>query len=300
MKTVCHFLFSLFFVTYFLPCAAQYGVDSIHYKGITGSQAQYRMALLQVKALQGKDTVSFVACGFILKNSYVATCYHLLIMDSTLSLLDIKVLYNIREKPMVVIKVGTASIYRDPLEFFIYDSVYATLDYKPNKRQYNFKRHVYNESDPASDFIILKLHKKVKCMEPVFDTSKVLINDRLTATGYSRTKSFRTTFSSSIETVFYVDSSRSGYFMIITEGIARHGYSGSPLFNTKGYIVGMLLMGMKRDKLPENLKQMFDAGLINADKYKRMVKLMEDNPLYSIAQSINIGYLLKRYMKGYY
>lgn len=265
-------------------CQIKYKVNEIDQRGISGYQAMYRTAILLIKGTNGKDTIFWNGCGFILKGEYVATCYHVFKGPPTYSPIEIKVKYSInnRDKPNT------------------YDSTYATINYKVNRYMYDFKKHSYDTSNPSTDFIILKLSKKVKYVPPVFDTGVLKMKERLVSVGRTSEGVMPEYGSEQLVLAKLVDFTN-GYESIVSRGFARPGFSGSPMFNKIGNIVGMVWGGQSEENATSYLNELLNSNLISRQLYDETVKAIEDNhSSIHVAYATGIGYLLKKYMKGYY
>jgi V8-like Glu-specific endopeptidase len=246
-------------------------------------KAEYRTAILLVTSIVGRDTIHSNGSGFIINNKYIATCYHVYKQSSSRVPIEVKVLYNI--------KINDTATF--------YDSTYATLDFKPSKKQYNFKSHVFNPDDWDTDFIILKLTETINCVKPVFDTMDVLINDTLFASGASKRRGVDRIYGSK-QRVLYIQERPSGSLQIFNDGLAKEGYSGAPLFTKDWRVIGIIQSGLSGDSSLIELIQFRKYGLISMEQYTRVRKFMEMDLDYSIATAINIKYIIKRYMRGYY
>lgn len=282
-------------------CNASYSqigleINEIAPGGINGFQVKYRTALILVTLVKGKDIKIKVGSGFILKNKYVATCYHVFkgLEDSLYTPTEIRVLYNINV------------LNRSKVLKFTYDSVFATLDYQTLPEQYDFKKHIY-KGDTESDFIILKLNHDVKAFSSAIDTSTAKTGDVLLATGLSfdERKIGDSTytdsdFSSSDNTVFKVDTLGNRNFKIYTYGFARHGYSGSPLFTKNGEIVGVVQEGILSKDAPLKINFLLSKSLITKNQSALILKFLKEDKEGGIGISTDISYLLKKYMEGYY
>jgi hypothetical protein len=268
----------------------------------------YRTTLLLVKSTNGTDTINSAGRGFVINGKYVATCYHVYKSDSAYIPFEVKVLYNMREKPEKYsgvfewkdVKIGTG--YDD----FMYDSVFATLNYKTKKKQYDFKKHVYN-NNVETDFIILKLSKKINAMLPSFDTTKVKIDDSFMASGlafdefkYKEQLVKIPNFFASDEKVYYISQTHNGGLVYLTYGDIRQGYSGSPLFTKNGAIVGMVQRTVLRKDVADELKHMLKIGIITAKQFDEIFSMVKRNNFAQLGLSINIAFLINKYMKGYY
>ncbi len=279
-------------------CQTGFGIEQISESGINGFQAQYRTVVIEVTSVCGTDTMIKNGCGFILNNKYVATCYHVYkdIEDSSYKPIKIKVYYNIN------------AIHRTEDLLSRSDFTFADLNYTPEPGQYDFRKHIYN-GDMESDFIILKLEKIVKAMPPIFDTSKIHIGEELTATGLSYDEKevnkflyIDKDFSSSSNTIFKVDSLQKSYLNINTYGFIRHGYSGSPLFTKNGKILGVVQKGILSKDAESVVRYFLASALITKNESDVILKFLVENKKQGagLGYSININYLISKYMKGYY
>lgn len=265
-------------------------LDSIDTRGISGFQAQYRTALLKVKRVTQKgDTIYKTGCGFILKNRYVATCYHVFESNNEKAI-EVKVLYN-NEYLMMPEKIK-------------YDSTYATLDYKSKKNQYNFKTHIYNEKDLRTDFIVLKLDKIIKTVPIKIDTILPRQRnefDKIVASGYSNisngdvnTNKFR--FESSYQDLLGLEKMEDAIYMY-SVGFARPGFSGSPCFNKEGAIISMI-----QTKIVDHIqliKNLLEMHFLNQIQYDDLINQFSKDKEMGIATAISMKYLVDRYLKGY-
>lgn len=222
-------------------------------------------------------------CGLILNGKYFATCYHIYRPDTNFLIKSIWVLYNIHYKNGIL----------------LYDSVSATARYKATKSQYDFSKHIYIRGDNSyhTDFIILKLKKKIAPYKLDFSTDTVRKDESLYSLGLSGRKVGDVT-------ITYLRPSTSKYFFyyiyspcsyIASLGDAGEGFSGTPIYNSKGKIVGVIQFGM--DNFPQYFQDLHNKGAIPDDIYSQIVAGYKNGE--KLIYAIPIRYLIEKYMNGY-
>lgn len=138
--------------------------------------------------------------------------------------------------------------------------------------------------DKSSDFIILKLDRKLPIIHYKFNTDSVAINDIV----YSN----KTILKNSTVAANEIDYSKieftrdmNGCKFIAFLGTSGNGASGSPIFNSKAELIGIIDFGWNIvPGLPKNIISEIENGF----------KLG-----YQLGGAFSIKYLLNKYMKGY-
>lgn len=218
--------------------------------------------------------------GFIINGKYVATCYHL--------------------QTAYPGKITSAFIlYSKSLNSELYDSVPIDLNYKPTISQYDFSKHKYDSNDHSTDFIIYKLQKEIDPYVLDLSTSKIKVGDSVFAIANipkSKSDDYSNTHSilGRSKYLFSMPESRDDCYFYFCLGNLQAGFSGSPLYNVSGQIVGMYQFEGK-----------FDESHLEVLSSKGLPKTAVDEILEGYGKGLSTGaylsidYILKRYMQGY-
>jgi S1-C subfamily serine protease len=205
-------------------------------------------------------------CGFLIGGKYLVTAYHIFKPNDTLT----------------AIKMIAHFLLTN-------DSVEVNLKTKYSKPQYNFNTHQLSETKRSTDVIVLGLKSKVKYYQTRFDTTNFFPNTTV-LTGI--TKRDNTIYPHvEVAQILYtiLDSTKATLYGIL--GKIGHGFSGSPVYNTKGNIIGMIVSGADNfSDIPVDLP---------IDLYSRI------RNYYLTTDNMRVGYFLPikemyiRYLKGF-
>lgn len=220
--------------------------------------------------------------GLVFNGEYLATCYHLIVPEDTLyKFSHVFMIHNERYEKGI----------------FYYDSILLIRDFKPSKRQYDFSKHIYSVENPKTDFIVFKLAKKINPVKQYFANSNPSRLDTVYAFG--NVKKDKTIYSKFQPGIFFFKYTKDNtdtalFFASIVK--YTHGFSGSPLFNSKGQIMGMVQYSMENipDDIFFNICKSNNVPDYDYNKMKNHFK----NGL-KLQFSIDINFLKEKYLKGY-
>jgi S1-C subfamily serine protease len=226
-------------------------------------------------------------CGFFVKGEYFATCYHTYFKGQTPATRTV-IYFN----------------YRNSGGKFLYDTITATLDKVSRKGQYDFSKHKFNANDFGTDFIVLRLSRKIKQTNPIFQ-SVPNVGESLYALGINGNKVGVNTVitpDSSISSVsFQFKQSASQKFLFIAS-VSRmsNGYSGTPVYNSKGEIIGIVEYEWPKFQESEFRKLLAPRRLSIAE-VDRLVNSYKAayNAGFKVTFTLEITHILKTYLKGY-
>ena len=202
---------------------------------------------LQIVTLKPNGTNAYKDIfGTVIKNKYFLTCFHTLSNDDGMKYVKMRLLYN---------RKGSKS---DSLSFYENERDFKQILNNP----------VYKKNDHSTDYIFIPINKRLKSKNPDFDTSSIAKNDSLYAMG-----PFMGSIIPSIFEVLYEDREfeNKGVEFIVIFGLSEPGFSGSPVFNSKGKIVGMIQFGIENNFQDYFLKKL-KAGKITRKKYDDIIK----------------------------
>lgn len=221
-------------------------------------------------------------CGFILNSKYLVTCYHIYKERPDMILKRFTVIYNIR-------------YFKNKL---VYDSVDVDLNYKYSKNQYDFSKHIYNHNDESTDVIVLKLKNTISMPKENLSKKIPKLSETLYSFGFSRTKNmFSVNYDSSASSVLYIFKPKSNNADYIASlGTHHEGFSGSPVLNFNGQIIGMTQTGIQQ--FPDMaLIEIFKKKGLSSTLYNK-IEIGYSNGL-RIGNSITMKYLIDKYLKGF-
>lgn len=205
-------------------------------------------------------------CGFLISGKYLVTAYHLFKPNDTLT--PVKMIGHF---------------------LLTNNSVEVNLKTKYSKSQYNFNNHKLSETKRSTDVIVLGLKSTVKNYQTRFDTTN-FFPDTTVLTGI--TVRDNTIFPHlEVAQILYtiLDSTKATLYGIL--GKIGHGFSGSPVYNTKGNIIGMIVSGA------DNFSDI--PATLPIDLYNRI------RNYYLTTNDMRVGYFLpikeiySRYLKGF-
>ena len=220
--------------------------------------------------------------GFVLNGKYLATCYHLISPeDTSFKFSNIYLTYN---EHFVHGK-------------FFYDSMFLISKFKVKKNQYDFCKHRYNRNDFTTDFVILKLPKGLPTVKHIFYSNPPKFLDTVYSIGNHITGRFvNPTIKAGLFIFNYTMSDKLNpiYFAFATD--YTFGFSGSPLFNSKGEICGMIQYSIENTPT-KILEKLLSDGKITPMIYNGVKQSYSQGEKLQFA--IDIKYIKERYLKGY-
>ena len=226
---------------------------------------------------------NYVGGGFFIKGEYFVTCYHNYTVKPGEKRKSVTVYYHIK------LQNGKVSA----------DSVSAYLDQNPLPRMYNFYNHSPVNLQQISDVIVLRLVRKINTDEIVYCKNNCA-TDSLICFGSIRSGRDQT-FRISVCKFLFPYQMDPQYSFSAISGEISEGFSGSPVFNKRNELVGMLQAGW------DSVEQLMQKGnLIDIElSKKRISNHMVDhikngykNNL-KMGSMININELKRNYLNGY-
>ena len=222
---------------------------------------------------------SALGCAIILNENFIVTCFHVYKPNASFKIAKMLMRYNISDTGYIL----------------TYDSVYIDLDYKSIKNQYDFTNHFYdsNSSGKKTDVVILKLEKKIKCQKATFTQTTPIFNDMIYSVGYVATPPNGVTKKVSVSR-FVAPLVQDSVKFMTALGSVQAGYSGSPIYNSKGEILGMVQYGIDDiESFIKEIETQAPTGMIDAIRtgYKYYNE--------KLSVSISSQYLIKTYLAGY-
>lgn len=189
--------------------------------------------LIQVKSTfvdekGGQHSVS--GGGFIVNGTYLATCYHLYHPKWSAK----------RAKRMIVYYNFSVTDNKQLKS----DSVEIDLAYKYTGKQYDFSKHIYKEDQLETDFIILKLKRIIPVKPLPMNTGSNLPKYTPLPMIAFDNQSNRLRNDTLIYVYPQFFAKKEAAYQLVVFGPAHPGFSGSPVFNLNGEIVGIMQLGM--------------------------------------------------------
>lgn len=271
MKKVCFFLFMVpFFAN------SQYKMEILE-------KALSNIALCKTEFIKSDSTVFTTAtCGIILNGTYFLTCYHDLFFPNC-TVKSRSIIFN----------------YKDVKGTLTYDTATVLAYFEPKSNQYDFSKHEYDEKDHGTDIYILKLTKEVAVKKYEFANEDTNQNDTVYSCGseYNKQSKLINLKYAANNIVFrYIEKVNSPYYFIVSLGNIKVGFSGAPLYNSKGQILGINLFGWD-NKPSEMIEEFKKNNIINEDSYNRINKGYANGQ--NLSAALDINYLIKKYLTGY-
>ncbi|HEY8780183.1 MAG TPA: trypsin-like peptidase domain-containing protein [Mucilaginibacter sp.] len=231
-----------------------------------------------------KDKTIYLSkgCGFILKDSYVVTCYHIFHPQDAIKILEMYVKYNLR--------IIDNSV--------VYDSVFITNNYKHSKSQINFSKQ-FVQGDYRTDFIVLKIKGKILFYKFKSNSTYGIGEDVFALGIHSTITSDRKetiNFAKERMTIIIKYSNHNINFFGFFGG-ASEGFSGCPVTNQDGEIIGMIQAGWNElDK--KTLDKWLYENKINQQTYNQIIDAYYQKSHKEVGFAIDIN-SLKKYLTGY-
>lgn len=224
-----------------------------------------------------------VTTGFILSGKYFVTVSH----------------YQSFPQSRVVSKCIFYNPHSDNFGNEVYDSVFVDLNYKSKKGQYDFSKHKFDSTNHCTDIYVYGLSKNINMPPLKFSQRSISLNDTL----YSYGTYFNTTYrvvvrKYSISNFVFVHQEMPNQecSFIAFLGETKYGFSGSPIYNQRGEVMGIIQYGW--DIMPkEYIDTLFFSDKINADTYRKIVFGYEKG--LNLCTAMDIKYAIRKYLKGY-
>jgi hypothetical protein len=270
MKKTFLFLFVPFFAK------AQYQIKILE-------QALSNIAICKTEFLRLDSTTFTVAtCGIILKGTYFLTCYHDIFFPNC-TVKNRQIVHN----------------YKDINGKLTYDTSTVLEYFKPLPNQYDFSKHIFDEKDHSTDIYILKLTKTVNVMKYEFANGYTNQNDTIYSCGaqYDKQSNLINLKYSISNIVFnYIERVNAPNSFVVSIGNIQSGFSGAPIYNSKGQILGISLFGWDV-KPAEMIEDFRKRNIFSEDSYNRIIDGYAKG--LNLSAAIDINYLIEKYLTGY-
>jgi hypothetical protein len=178
------------------------------------------------------------------------------------------------------------------------DSVDIDLLYKYTGNQYDFSKHVFQDGKLETDFIVLKLKRLIPVKTSVFNIDSNLPKyTRLPFIAFDNVSGALR--SDTLIYLFpqYFNNAKEMY-QVVSFGPSKVGFSGSPIYNTRGEIVSIVQFGL--GEINENyMKELNKAGWLTDEDIvgiRRSYAAMDPN---NFVFGTNIKYFLDKYLVGF-
>jgi hypothetical protein len=217
-----------------------------------------------------------IGCGILINENYFATCLHVANLKNP-EIKSVIIYYNFKKTD----------------DSFKYDSIMADLKYKPKKNQYNFMTHNYDSLNHRTDFVVLKLQKPIRAKELKFCSQDSLSHvENFYSLGLISNDGIivKPKFSKSVAINNDAEQlTQNSFDFIGCVGDINPGFSGSPLYNSKGEIMG--ITQCTYDKTSDL------SGLDENPNKSFLIENYKDGKKYFL--TLRISYIVKHYLKGY-
>lgn len=172
-------------------------------------------------------------------------------------------------------------------------AVKIDLTYQYTKAEYDFSNHLYNPNDNSTDIVVLKLSKKIIAPKVKFATKKIVPQDQLFSIGIVQNLnghfSRKHTLSTYLFSIQNTTTPECNFFAL--GGDIHVGFSGSPVYNSKGEIVGMIQSGWNNERdIPYMIR--FSENINKVLPFYRMNQ--------RVGLAIDCDYLIQKYLKGFF
>jgi hypothetical protein len=199
------------------------------------------------------NLVEGTGSGFLLDSEHFATCYHVFYGAPNLKIKKMYVLFNTKN-------------VNGKMQ---YDSVLVDLDKITKEVNSKSPIYKYNPNDRTTDYIVLKL--KTKIMSPGIKFSKNLpkTNDTLYSIGVISSNGRFIKKQGNSKVLFtFKSKSIPNCNIVASMGEFDQGFSGSPVFNSKGELVSMIQSGY--DSLPSlsEIQTLANTSFKNSNLYE--------------------------------
>ncbi len=249
----------------------------------------YQPSIIVNNYLKPNGTTGRTAgCGFFINNSYFVTCYHLYLPHDNIRNQKLYAIYNIKS-------------YNGKT---VFDTVGLTLNYKTNRYQYNFKRHIFKRDDFSTDIVVFKTIRKVNVSSVALFKQQHSQFEKVVAIGMLNNNNLDVKKASLLILGDHKDYPNENCTFIVFIGLANEGFSGTPIFNDDSKVIGIIQSGIQvqdsRD-LEEQLKQL---DFFNPHTKKTSL-LFRKNVASSYKRGDALGYgidinsVMDNYLKGY-
>lgn len=180
-----------------------------------------------------------------------------------------------------------------------YDSVDIDLLYRYLAgKQYDFSKHVFQEGKLETDFIVLKLKKVIPVKTTDFNTEANLPKYyQLPTMAFDNVDGrLRNDTLVYLLPQFYNNVKES--YQLVMFGPSKVGFSGSPIYNMNGEIVGVVQFGL--GELNETyITSLNKAGWLTDEDIKAIRRGYVELDPRNFVFGTNIKYFLDKYLKGF-
>lgn len=222
--------------------------------------------------------------GFMINGKYLATTYSIFRPAG----------FSKKPKRMVVYYNYTV----DEKHNLKHDSVDIDLLYKYVGKQYDFSKHKFQEDKLETDFIVLKLKKQIPTKANSFNTEANLPKYTLMPTmafdnvgGSLRNDTLIFLFPQ-----FYNNVKES--YQLVMFGSSKIGFSGSPIYNMRGEIIGIVQFGLAEINEPY-VAELKKAGWLTEDDIVGIRRGYTSFDPQNFVFGTNIKYFLDKYLVGF-
>lgn len=272
----------LLLLLYILPCFASCQPSTE--KKVEVSKLSQTQSMIIVSRFKHKITgapLIELGMGIVINGKYFATCNHLVNKE--------QVGYKLISCYMIHNERFIDGIYK-------YDSIKLLRDFRPTENQYNFSTHAYNEQDRKTDFVVLKLEKKLKPLNHTFSNIAPKFQDTVWVRGnFESNNIFYTRVDSSRILMNYTQSNDSIPIFYGYMNASTGGFSGSPVYNSKAEIIGMVQFSF--DSINVELAKQVQNGTMSQELFRSIVEWYNEG--YRLQFAIDYQYLLNTYLSGY-
>jgi hypothetical protein len=230
----------------------------------------------------GKDDMLEFGMGVILKGEYLTTCYHLIIPKKAgFKFSKMAIVYN----------------ERTINGRFMFDSITLIKDFKPTANQYDFSKHIFRREDRSTDVIVLKLPKPFNIVNYSFSPEQPKYLDTVYSFGnVIKDKIYRTDIQLSQIIIKYSEKNDKSPIYYGYKAKYTHGFSGTPLYNSKGEILAMVQYSID-DNPKAYFKNLQTKGIVSKELVNEILATYKNGQWIQFA--IDYTYLKTKYLRGY-